>query len=125
MGTGRADHDRDLADAEPSHPVPEHDPHCAEATTRLPFDLPELAERRSLVGLIDERHDRTGSARVGAYPARKEYHSPEARSLQLAHRPVHRQRFPGQADAHVQPPPYGGCTANSSPSFSRTLRSSR
>jgi hypothetical protein len=119
---GRADDDRHLSRPHASDPMPQHRPFRPERTPGGAVEFSHYLEGGTLVDLVIQRDDPGSSRPLGPHSPREQDHSAEARALELSRGGREGERPTGQPDRHRQPPPYGGWTANSSPSRTRTVR---
>lgn len=105
--------------------MPEHRALRSESPSRRSVEFLEDPERGALVRLVVEG-DHTGpTGTVGPDAPREEDDPSEPGTLEFAGRSGEGERPTGETERHGYPPPYGGCTANSSPGRMRDVRPRR
>ena len=125
MGRGGSDEDRCCVDRNRAQPMPENDSPRAKALPSRTFEVGKHRPGQRQMRLVIERTDRSTARAVGTDPTREHDDPTEAGPLQDPHRRGEGERSSCEANAHSQPPPYGGCTANSSPGRTLVVRVER
>ena len=119
MPGGHPHYHRGFSHADRPEPMPKDDLCHAEPAARRPFELLQSRDRERSMSFVLEGGDAAPGRAVRPNPPDEDDDPPELVSPEGAHRSGHGKRHPGQSNGHGQPPPYGGCTANSSPGRTR------
>ena len=122
MAGGDPHDHRRFAHGDRPETMPENHLLYAEAPPGLSFELGEGVQGERPVRFVIEGRDSALAQPVGPNSSREEDHSAQLVPFEPLHRCREGEAAPRQFHAHVYPPPYGGCTANSSPGRTRVAR---